>query len=92
LPVYAGEFIIRVNMLQKFIAALAVIFFLIPSLVSGAGKAAEKPQVIKLERFRKALWKVHVTVKAKPGDFLLDTGGGVTFLSEDYRASAPQDA
>ncbi|HZN01444.1 MAG TPA: aspartyl protease family protein [Pyrinomonadaceae bacterium] len=71
-------------MLQKFIAVLAVIFFLIPSLVSGAGKAAEKPQVIKLERFRKALWKVHVTVKGKPGDFLLDTGGGVTFLSEDF--------
>ena len=71
-------------MLQKFIAALAVIFFLIPSSVSAAGKAAEKPQVIKLERFRKALWKVHVTVKGKPGDFLLDTGGGVTFLSEDF--------
>jgi len=40
--------------------------------------------VIKLQRFRKALWKVHVTIKGKPGDFLLDTGGGVTLLTEDY--------
>jgi len=66
------------------IAALTVIFLLIPSLVSEAGKAAETVQVIKLDRFRKALWKVHVTVKGKPGDFLLDTGGGVTLLSEDF--------
>jgi hypothetical protein len=71
-------------MLQKFTAALAIISFLIPSFVSGAGKAADKPQVIRLERFRKALWKVHVTVKGKPGDFLLDTGGGVTLLSEEF--------
>jgi len=40
--------------------------------------------VIKLQRFRKALWKVHVTIKGKAGDFLLDTGGGVTLLTEDY--------
>jgi hypothetical protein len=51
-------------------------------LVAAAGNAAARPQVIKLERFRKALWKVHVTVKGKPGDFLLDTGGGVTLLSD----------
>ena len=44
----------------------------------------EKPQVIKLERFRKALWKVHVTINGVPGDFLFDTGGGVTLLSKDY--------
>jgi hypothetical protein len=71
-------------MRKKFIAALAVIFFLIPSLVSEAEKAVETVQVIRLERFRKALWKVHVTVKGKSGDFLFDTGGGVTLLSEDF--------
>src|SRR5690348_17140723 len=41
-------------------------------------------QVIKLQRFRKALWKVHVNVKGKPGDFLFDTGGGVTLLTEEF--------
>ena len=51
--------------------------------VSAAGNT-EKPQVIKLQRFRKALWKVHVIVKGKPGDFLLDTGGGVTLLTDEF--------
>jgi predicted aspartyl protease len=46
--------------------------------------SAGGPQVIKLVRFRKALWKVHVDVKGKPGDFLLDTGGGVTLLTEEF--------
>ena len=46
--------------------------------------AVEKPQVIKLERFRKALWKIHLTVNGVPGDFLFDTGGGVTLLSKDF--------
>jgi hypothetical protein len=27
---------------------------------------------------------MHVTVKGKPGDFLLDTGGGVTLLAEEF--------
>lgn len=58
------------------------------SLVSGGVSSVqapvEKPQVIKLERFRKALWKVHVTINGVPGDFLFDTGGGVTLLSKDY--------
>jgi hypothetical protein len=30
------------------------------------------------------LWKVHVTLKEKSGDFLLDTGGGVTLLTEEF--------
>lgn len=47
-------------------------------------KSASGVQVIKLQRFRKALWKVHVTVKGKPGDFLFDTGGGVTLLTEEF--------
>jgi predicted aspartyl protease len=71
-------------MLRKFTFALGIIFVLMPSLVSAARKVAEKPQVIRLERFRKALWKVHVTVKGKPGDFLLDTGGGITLLTEGF--------
>jgi len=44
----------------------------------------ETPQVIRLERFRKALWKVHLTVNGVPGDFLFDTGGGVTLLSKEF--------
>lgn len=46
--------------------------------------SADQPQVIRLERFRKALWKVHLTVNGVPGDFLFDTGGGVTLLSKDF--------
>jgi hypothetical protein len=48
------------------------------ALSMSAAAKAEQPQVINLQRFRKALWKVHLNVKGKPGDFLLDTGGGVT--------------
>jgi hypothetical protein len=71
-------------MLRKFTAAFAITCFLLFPLIAAAAKASEKPQVIKLQRFRKALWKVHVTVKGKPGDFLLDTGGGVTLLAEEF--------
>lgn len=72
-------------MLRRFVVAAAFICALLPA----AGEAAGRPQVIKLERFRKALWKVHVTVKGKPGDFLLDTGGGVTLLSEEFSKDIP---
>jgi len=41
-------------------------------------------QVIKLERFRKALWKIHITVNGKPGDFLFDTGAGMTFVTDEF--------
>ena len=71
-------------MLRKFTAAFAITCFLLFPLIAAAAKASEKPQVIKLQRFRKALWKVHVTVKGKPGDFLLDTGGGVTLLAAEF--------
>jgi hypothetical protein len=63
--------------------ALTVVMFM-PSHVAAWTKAPDKPQVIKLQRFRKALWKVHVTVKNKAGDFLFDTGGGVTLLSQAF--------
>jgi hypothetical protein len=44
----------------------------------------DNPQVIKLERFRKALWKIHITVNGSPGDFLLDTGGGQTLMTDEF--------
>ena len=47
-------------------------------------KPKDQPQVIKLQRFRKALWKIHVTLKGKEGDFLFDTGGGVTLVTEEF--------
>lgn len=72
-------------MLRRFAAAAVFAFALLPA----ASAAAEKPQVIKLERFRKALWKVHVSVKGKEGDFLLDTGGGVTLLTEEFAKGVP---
>jgi len=71
-------------MLREFIIALAIVFVLLPALVSAKTKVVAQPQVIKLQRFRKALWKMHVTVKGKPGDFLFDTGGGNTLLTDDY--------
>jgi hypothetical protein len=43
-----------------------------------------KPQIIKLDRFRKALWTVSVTIQGKSGNFLFDTGGGITLLTEDF--------
>lgn len=71
-------------MLRKFAFALVITFVLMPLVVSAADKKAAKPQVIKLERFRKALWKVNVTVKGKSGDFFLDTGGGITLFTEEF--------
>lgn len=44
------------------------------------------PQTIKLERFRKALWTVKVTLNGKTGNFLLDTGGGKTLVTERFAA------
>ena len=63
---------------MRTIFALAVLLF------TASQVTAAKPQVIKLQRFRKALWKVHVVINNKPGDFLLDTGGGVTLLTAEF--------
>lgn len=71
-------------MSQKVRLAFVVVSLLMPLSVGASTKIPAKPQVIKLQRFRKALWKVHVVVKGKPGDFLLDTGGGVTLLTEAF--------
>jgi hypothetical protein len=72
------------SMLRKLNLVLTVLVVVSPSLVYASSKPAEKPQVIKLQRFRKALWKVHVTIKDKPGDFLLDTGGGITLVTDAF--------
>ncbi|BCS32418.1 hypothetical protein TBR22_A16320 [Luteitalea sp. TBR-22] len=61
-------------------AALVAVSFLATGVA--AQPASEDPQVIKLERFRKALWKVRVSVNGTAGDFLLDTGGGHTMVTE----------
>jgi hypothetical protein len=71
-------------MFRKLTVTLAILLIASCPAASAANTQIKKPQVIKLQRFRKALWKVHVTIKGKPGDFLLDTGGGVTLLTEDY--------
>jgi hypothetical protein len=71
-------------MLPRFTLTFAVLFLVMSSSITGSTKTPDKPQVIKLQRFRKALWKVNVTVKGKRGDFLFDTGGGVTLLTEGF--------
>jgi len=70
--------------LLRLTASLAILLLFLPTALSAKTKATDRPQVIKLQRFRKALWKVHVTVKGKTGDFLLDTGGGNTLLTEAF--------
>jgi Aspartyl protease len=70
--------------LNSFAIAILILGCSFASADPIAPASATRTQVIKLERFRKALWKVHVTVRGKPGDFLLDTGGGVTLVTEDF--------
>lgn len=76
-------------MINKLFALIFAESLLIPVQVIASKPDARKRsvsgvQVIKLQRFRKALWKVHLTVKGKTGDFLFDTGGGVTLLTEEF--------
>ena len=73
-------------LLRKLSVAFAAASVLVAAGVSAVGHPVGKPQVIRLERFRKALWKVHVTVNGRPGDFLLDTGGGNTMLTDAFAA------
>ena len=58
-------------------------FFTSPAAVADDIQAT---QTIKLERFRKALWTVRVTLNGKTGDFLFDTGGGITLVTEKFAA------
>jgi len=76
-------------MFRRSIKAAAAVLVLCTLFAFAASADGAVPQVIKLERFRKALWKVHVTVKGKAGDFLFDTGGGVTLLTEDFLKGIP---
>ena len=69
---------------MRTVFSLTIIFLSLVAPVGASSKAPEKGKVIKLQRFRKALWKVHLTIQNKPGDFLLDTGGGVTLLTEEF--------
>lgn len=67
----------------------SLIQFFIVSVIFICGFTPEEstlpgPQSVRLDRFRKALWKVNVNIQGKTGDFLLDTGGGITLLSEDF--------
>jgi predicted aspartyl protease len=66
--------------MQKILRSSTLLLLLVATFCLTA--AAQ--QVIKLQRFRKALWKIHVTVKGKEGDFLFDTGGGVTLLTKEF--------
>ena len=69
---------------RTFTRTLGVVLMLTTVAMAASNKAADHPQVIKLERFRKALWKIHITIQGKPGAFLFDTGGGNTLLTADY--------
>jgi predicted aspartyl protease len=71
------------NLLRSILCVLAF-FFLVPSSAPAASNPP--PQTIKLERFRKALWTVRVTLNGKTGDFLFDTGGGNTMVTERFAA------
>ena len=70
----------RINLLLLLSALITVVG------ASAEQKPADQPQVMRLERFRKALWTVRVTVQGKAGDFLVDTGGGNTLVTEAYAA------
>lgn len=68
----------------SFLVAAAVIMLCGVGVSSAQTRHGARPEVIKLQRFRKALWKVHLTVKGKEGDFLFDTGGGQTLLTDSF--------
>ena len=70
-------------MLRTLTIGLYSLALLYPTIAE-RGESADRPQIIRLERFRKALWKVHVSVNGVPGDFLLDTGGGNTLLTHEF--------
>ena len=70
-------------MLRALTIGLSSLSLLYPGIPKRS-ESPDQPQTIRLERFRKALWKVHVTVNDVPGDFLLDTGGGNTLLTNAF--------
>ncbi|MDX9948590.1 MAG: aspartyl protease family protein [Bacteroidales bacterium] len=70
--------------MKKVLIHFYVVSVLILTCYTPAYCTLKGPEYIKLQRFRQALWKVNVTIQGKSGDFLLDTGGGITLLSEDF--------
>jgi len=72
------------GLLRRISVALSCLWVAIvaPSFPSSEDQPQE-PQVIKLERFRKALWKVRITLEGKPGDFVitLDLAQGRMWLA-----------
>ena len=52
--------------------------------IASAQTNVAQPQVIRLQRFRKALWTVRLSVAGTSGDFLFDTGGGNTMVTEEF--------
>ena len=53
----------------------------------GRPASPTQPQVIELDRYRKALWTVRVSIQGKTGDFLFDTAGGMTMVTPTFAAS-----
>lgn len=75
---------IRIILTTLLIGLLSIPFQVFARSIHDGTKTSSVPQIIKLQRFRKALWKVHVTVKGKEGDFLFDTGGGMTHVTKEF--------
>lgn len=69
--------------MRRLLLALAFAFAFASAFTVPAA-AQDKPQTIKLERYRKALWTARVTLDGKTGDFLFDTGGGVTLVDKAF--------
>ena len=71
---------------MKIRSSLTLCLLLALGSFSSSSLADENPdqQTIRLDRFRQALWTVKVTLNGKTGDFLFDTGGGNTMVSERF--------
>jgi hypothetical protein len=76
-----------VSIAQRVSRSIVLAILVSTAVYAPADAAADgSPQVIKLERFRKALWTVQVTLNGKTGNFLFDTGGGQTLVTETFAA------
>ena len=71
------------SMIKKLHFALMTVLLLTRFGIADA-RASSAPPVTKLQRFRKALWTVPLTVKGRAGAVLFDPGGGATTLREKF--------